>query len=84
MQQPTWEAMEVGLYQDMGILAAYLCKWRLQLSTGKTVSAAYHLYNREATRELDVFVNNKRLEFQQALRYLGVHLDTPSNNTLNK
>ena len=75
MGRPTWEAMETGLNQDMAILAAYLCKWRLQLSMGKTVSAAYHLNNKEARRELDVLVNNNRLEFQQAPRYLGVRLD---------
>ena len=75
MRQPAWERMEADLNQDMGILAAYLREWRLQLSIGKTVSAAYHLNNREARRELHIFVNNKRLEFQQAPRYLGVCLD---------
>ena len=75
MRQPAWERMEADLNQDMGILAAYLREWRLQLSIGKTVSAAYHLNNREARRELHIFVNNKRLEFQQAPRYLGVRLD---------
>lgn len=56
-------------------LAAYLGKWRLQFSIGKTASAAYHLNNREARRELDIFVHNKRLEFQQAPWHLGVLLD---------
>ena len=51
----------------------------LQLSIGKTVSAAYHLNNREAKRELDVFVDNKRLVFQQAPKYLGVRLDRMLN-----
>lgn len=72
---PTWKAMEVGLNRDMGILADYLEKWHLQLSTEKTVSAAFHLYNQEARRELDVYVGNNRLEFQQAPKYLGVRLD---------
>ena len=80
MRRPTWELMEAGLNQDMGILAAYLHEWRLQLSIGKTVSAAYQLNNSEARRELDIFVNNKRLEFQQALRYLGVHWTLQSIN----
>ncbi|KAJ3605934.1 hypothetical protein NHX12_027977 [Muraenolepis orangiensis] len=61
LRRTTWSAVEQGLNQDMGILAAYLRKWRLQLSTGKTVSAAYHLCNREAKRELSVSVDNKRL-----------------------
>ncbi|KAJ8353631.1 hypothetical protein SKAU_G00211980 [Synaphobranchus kaupii] len=75
LRRPTWKAMEDGLNRDMGILADYLRKWRLQLSVGKTVSAAYHLNNREAKRELDVFVDNKRLESQQAPKYLGVRMD---------
>lgn len=77
MRRPTWqEGMEDGLNQDMGILVAYLHKWRLQLSIGKTVSAAYTTSTTgKQKRELDVFVDNKRLEFQQAPRYLGVRLD---------
>ncbi|KAJ8366008.1 hypothetical protein SKAU_G00148390 [Synaphobranchus kaupii] len=67
--------MEDGLNRDIGILADYLQKWPLQLSVGKTVSAAYHLNNREAKRELDVFVDNKHLESQQAPKYLGVRMD---------
>lgn len=75
MRQQTWEQIQASLNQDMDTLAAYLREWRLQLSIGKTVVAAYHLNNSEARRELDIFVNNKRLEFQQAPRYLGVRLD---------
>ncbi|KAJ3581524.1 hypothetical protein NHX12_016552, partial [Muraenolepis orangiensis] len=75
LRRTTWSAVEQGLNQDMSILAAYLRKWRLQLSTGKTVSAAYHLCNGEAKRELSVSVDNKRLEHQLAPKYLGVRLD---------
>ena len=75
LRRPTWKAMEEGLNQDMVILVSYLRRWRLQLSIGKTVSAAYHLNNREAKREVNVFVDNKRLECQQAPKYLGVRLD---------
>ena len=71
--------LEEGLNKDMTILVDYHRKWRLQLSIGKTVSAAYHLNNREAKRELDVFFDNKRLVFQQAPKYLGVRLDRMLN-----
>ncbi|KAJ4946844.1 hypothetical protein JOQ06_008887, partial [Pogonophryne albipinna] len=55
------------------------------LNIGKTDAAAYHLSTREARRELEVRVNNKRLEVQQAPKYLGVRLDrTLSFNTLKK
>ena len=33
------------------LLVCYHRNWRLQLSVGKSVSAAYHLNNREAKRE---------------------------------
>ncbi|KAL7885199.1 hypothetical protein AOLI_G00079690 [Acnodon oligacanthus] len=59
----------------MGILADYLQKWHLQLIMGKTVAAAYHLNNREASRELDVYDGKNHLEFPQAPMYLGVRLD---------
>ena len=67
--------MEEGLNKDMAILVDYLRKWRIQLRVGNTVSTAYHLNNREAKRELDMFVDNKRLVFQQAPKYIGVRLD---------
>ena len=79
LRRPSWKEMEEGLNNDTNILVVYLRKWRLQLSIGKTVSAAYHLNNREAKRELDVFVDNQRLVFQQAQKYLGVHLDQMLN-----
>ena len=79
LRRPSRKEMEEGLNKDMTILVDYLRKWRLQLSTCKTVSAVCHLNNREAKRELDVFVDNKRLVFQQAPKYLGVLL----HRTLN-
>ena len=79
LRRRSWKEMEEGLTKDMTILVDYLRKWRLQLSVGKTVSAAYHLNNREAKRELDVFVDNKRLVCQQAPKYLGVRLDRMLN-----
>ena len=44
----------------MSTLSAYLQTWRLKLSHTKTVTAAFHLNNREAKRELKVY-NNDRL-----------------------
>ena len=39
------------------------------------MSTAFHLNNKEARRELDVYVNNRRLNFQATTTYLGVKLD---------
>ena len=49
---------------------------RLKLSHIKTVTAAFHLNNREAKRELKVYNNNGRLlPFCPTPTYLGVKLD---------
>ena len=79
LRRPSWKEVEEGLNKGMTILVDYLRKWRIQLSIGKTVSAAYHLNNKDAKRELDGFVDNKRLVCQQAPKYLGVHLDRMLN-----
>ena len=55
-----WKDLEGTLSQDMSTLSAYLQTWRLKLSHTKTVTAAFHLNNREAKRELKVY-NNGRL-----------------------
>ena len=46
-----------------------------KLSTTKTVSAVFHLNNKEAKRELKVNHNNKTLPFCFEPKYLGVMLD---------
>ena len=86
LRRQSWKVMEESLNKDMTILVDYLRKWRLQLSIGKIVSAPYYLNSRETKRQLDVFVDNKRLLFQQDRMYLGMHLDRmqTSNNTLKQ
>ena len=49
-----WKDLEETLSQDMSALSAYLQTWRLKLSHTKTVTAAFHLNNREAKCELNV------------------------------
>ena len=71
LRRQSWKEMEEGLSKDMTILVYYLRKLRLQICIGKTVSAAYHLNNRETKRQLDVFVDNKRPLFQQDPKYLA-------------
>ena len=72
LRRLSWKEMEEGINIYITILVGYLRKWHLQLTIGKTASAVYHLNNIEAKRELDVlreldvFVDNKRLVFQQA------------------
>ena len=59
----------------MTTISTYLQTWRLQLSHTKTVMTAFHLNNREAKRELNVYHNGKRLPFCPVPTYLGVKLD---------
>ena len=71
-----WKDLEGTLSQDMTTLSAYLQTWRLKLSHTKTVTAAFHLNNREAKRVLKVYNNNDRLlPFCPTPTYLGVKLD---------
>jgi len=70
-----WLAVEGVLSKDMATLGECLHTWKLKLSTMKTVSAVFHLTNKEAKRELKVNFNNKTLPFCSEPKYLGVTLD---------
>ena len=63
------------LGKDLATLAAYLQTWQLTLSWSKTVSAAFHLNNREAGCKLNISLDGKYLPFSQIPTYLGVKLD---------
>ena len=70
-----WKDLEGTLSQDMSTLSAYLQTWRLKLSHTKTVTAAFHLNNRVAKRELKVYNNGRLLPFCRTPTYLGIKLD---------
>ena len=70
-----WQTIESTLSQDMSTSALYLSQWRLKLNEGKTVSTVFHLNNKEAQRELDVYINTRHLNFQPTTTNLGVKLD---------
>ena len=70
-----WKDLEGALSQDMSTLSAYLQTWRLKLSHTKTVTAAFHLNNREAKRELKVYNNGRLLPLCSTPTYLRVKLD---------
>lgn len=71
----SWEAVEEGLSKDMEILCAYLKNWRLKLSVDKTVTTMFHLYNKDATRKINIMADNVQLHFEPFPTYLGVKLD---------
>ena len=70
-----WQSLEGTLTQDMATLSSYLRKWKMKLSTTKTVTAAFRLYNEEATRELKDAAEGRILPFFAEPTYLGVTLD---------
>ena len=70
-----WKDLEGVLSQDMTTISAYLQTWRLKLSHTKTVTTAFHLNNREAKHELNIYNNGKLLPFCPVPAYLGVKLD---------
>ena len=59
----------------MATLSSYLQKWKLKLSTTKTVTAAFHLPNKEATRELKVAAEGCILPLFTEPTYIGIKLD---------
>ena len=61
--------------ENMTTLSAYLQTWRPKLSHAKTATAAFHLHNREAKRELKVKNNGKILPFSPVPSYFGVKPD---------
>ena len=66
-----WKDLERTLSQDMSTLSSYLQTWRLKLCHTKTVTALFHLNNREAKRELKVYNNDRLLAFCPVPAYLG-------------
>ena len=70
-----WKDLEGTLSQGISTLSAYFQTWRLKLSHTKTVTAAFHLNNREAKRELKVYNNGRLLPFCLTPIYLVVKLD---------
>ena len=70
-----WKDLEGTLSRDMSTLSAYLQIWRLKFNHTKTVTAAFHINNREAKRELKVYNDGKLLLFCPTPTYLGVKLD---------
>ena len=48
-----WQTLKKTLTQDMATLSFYLYKWKLKLSTTKTVLVTFYLYNKEASFSTD-------------------------------
>ena len=75
MSNKIWSTIKSRLTLDMHILFSYLKNWRLKPSAAKTLFSTFHLYNKKTYRELNIKVNNSRLQFQASPTYLGIKLD---------
>ena len=58
-----WQTVERALSKDMATIGEYLQTWKIKLNTTKTVSATFHLTNKEVKRVLKVNFNNEILPF---------------------
>ena len=69
-----WKAVEDTLSQDMTTLSAYLQTWRIKLNNTKTITVAFHLNNRDAKHQLNVYNNGNLLPPCPVPMYFGVKL----------
>ena len=74
-QAKNFEDLEETLNDDMTEIAAYCKRWRLIPSVTKTVCSVFHLNNKAAHRQLNVFLNGQQLKHDPTPVYLGVTLD---------
>ena len=70
-----WKVSKRTLSKDITTLFAYLLAWRLKFSHAKTVTAAFHLFNQEAKRELKVNGRGKVLPLCPVPTYVGEKLN---------
>lgn len=63
------------LTRDLEILHAYYKKWCLKPNPLKSETGAFHLSNRLAKEELNVYFGGERIRHNQCPTYLGVTLD---------
>ena len=86
-----WKTLEKTLSQDKATISSYLQKWKFKLSTAKMVSAAFHVNNKEARRDLFISIKGQSLPYCAEPMYLDIkmaraltfcrHLDSPSKTT---
>jgi len=75
LQAQSYTELERGLNSDIASLADYCIQWRLTPSSTKTISSVFHLDNRHASEELNIYLNGCRINHDLCPVYLGVSLD---------
>jgi len=69
-----WQAVEGVPSTNMATVNECHQMWKLKLSATTTISAMFHLNNKEAKREVNINFINKTLPFYSESKYLGVTL----------
>lgn len=67
--------MEDVLKSDLEKLIKLFRKWRLQPNTTRTETTWFHLCNKLANSEVDVYLEDAYLSHNKHLKYLSVVLD---------
>jgi len=71
----SFEQLEDTLNEYLKILQNYFLQWYLTLNANKTTAVTFHLYNREAKRELQLKIGDTNISNEECPKYLGVKLD---------
>ena len=74
-QATSFAVIEQRLTSALETIGTYYERWSLNANPSKTQVCAFHLRNREASRELKVTWYGKELEYHRNPVYLGVTLD---------
>jgi len=75
LQARSFVDLEKGLNPDMAKLSEFWDKWCLTPSVTKTVSSVFHLDNRHAAQELNIYLSGRRIKHDPHPVYLRVSLD---------
>lgn len=74
-QGKLFEELEKTLSKDLFILKKNSNKWYLILNAGKPIAIVFHLDNREASKPLQLAVNNTNIANDDGSSYLNVKLN---------
>lgn len=74
-QAKSFLELEIALTRDLDVMRNFFEKWRLRPNPGKTVVSAFHLWNQQAWRKLNVLFDGVVLEHEFFPMYLGIILD---------
>lgn len=79
IQAKTFEEAQIILENDLKTIENYFIENRLKMNPNKSEVCAFHLNNKEAARELIVYLNGIKIRHNFHPKYLGITLDRSLN-----